>query len=285
MKKRFIYTLAGLVLSGILALSIKTNAVYSDIIVRDGWVFGTGADATNEGLANAMAQFGYAVPNNLQPPTSATPVTPATPAVVPTPAPTPEPKKECIHEYETEITKEATCKEDGELVMTCKHCGLKTTEVIPKLDTHDYVLVEAEHKDATCFEKGIDVYECSICGERYEEDIPTINHEYSITDTKDATCTKKGEITYTCKNCDDSYVEEIEVKGHDEGTWKTVTESGIFKDGLEIRECNRCGEKLEERVIPSRYPYYYQYILYSGAAFIVVLIALLIIVKNKMKMK
>lgn len=292
-KKKIGLIILSLMLAIPLVFSLKVTDAYSEVIHGDGWTGYTGADASSDMNSAFMQDFlkdivNSDVPiiwNGVQYGTDGS-VTPAeTPAVpqteTPQPVSTPAPKKECSHEYATEITKEATCKEEGELKMTCKHCGEEKTEVIPKSDEHDYIFLEAGHEDASCNKEGKDVYECSVCGEKYEEVIPKTEHEYEITKTVDATCIEKGMVTYSCKTCGESYVEETEELGHDEGTWKTVTEKGIFKDGLEVRECNRCGEKLEERVIPSRYPYYYQYILYGGAAFIVILFVLLALIKKK----
>ena len=289
-KKKIGLIILSLMLAIPLVFSLKVTDVYSEVIHSNGWIGYTGEDAaTMDYNSPVMQDFlnsfdGPVILNGTQ--YNGSSVVPAeTPAVpqteTPQPASTPAPKKECSHEYATEITKEATCKEEGELKMTCKHCGEEKTEVIPKSDEHDYIFLEAGHEDASCNKEGKDVYECSVCGEKYEEVIPKTEHEYEITKTVDATCIEKGMVTYSCKTCGESYVEETEELGHDEGTWKTATERGIFKDGLEVRECNRCGERLEERVIPSRYPYHYQYILYGGAAFIVILFVLLALIKKK----
>ncbi|MBR7179732.1 MAG: leucine-rich repeat protein, partial [Oscillospiraceae bacterium] len=54
------------------------------------------------------------------------------------------------HEYESVVTKEASCSADGELTYTCKHCGESYTEVIPA--AHSY-----SDEDGKCI----------YCGEAY----------------------------------------------------------------------------------------------------------------------
>ena len=52
---------------------------------------------------------------------------------------------ECEHEYnDEEITKEATCSEEGEKIITCENCGYSYTEPIPVRD--DEVVVSVTDK-------------------------------------------------------------------------------------------------------------------------------------------
>lgn len=107
------------------------------------------------------------------------------------------------HDYEEEeITKKATCTEDGEKTLKCKVCGKTKTEVIPATG-HNYV-------DG----------ECTYCGEKEPEQH---EHQYEETITKKPTCTEGGEKTYTCE-CGDSYTEPISAKGHSYG------EDGVCKE-------------------------------------------------------
>ena len=90
---------------------------------------------------------------------------------------------ECDHNYVGEVTKEATCEEDGVMTYTCSKCGDSYTEVIPA-HGHDYSAGYKYDEDghwhecANCgfvTEKDAHVFnknnKCGICG--YQKDVPT----------------------------------------------------------------------------------------------------------------
>lgn len=112
------------------------------------------------------------------------------------------------HEYISEITKEATCVEDGEITYTCT-CGSKYIEKTPKID-HSYI--SEVTKETTCVEDGEITYTCS-CGNKYIEITPKFDHNYTSKVTKEATCTEYGQITYTC-SCGVKYTERINKIDH-----------------------------------------------------------------------
>ena len=108
------------------------------------------------------------------------------------------------HRYESEVTKAATCTEDGIITNTCTVCGHSYTVVVRA--EHNYQ--PTDRKEATCTEDGYITYTCSKCGDHYNEVI-TAGHKYVATITKVATATQDGEITYTCSVCGHSYTEVI----------------------------------------------------------------------------
>ena len=61
------------------------------------------------------------------------------------------------HEYTSEVTKEATCTEDGVLTYTCSHCGASYDEPIPA--AHSY------GEDGTCVHCGEAYLITGTCGE------------------------------------------------------------------------------------------------------------------------
>ena len=85
---------------------------------------------------------------------------------------------------EPKVTKEATCKEDGEQVFTCTACAKTKLEVVAKKKTHTYDnacdpvcnVCEAErdagHKFSTIWSKNASGHwhECSVCKEKKDED-------------------------------------------------------------------------------------------------------------------
>lgn len=102
------------------------------------------------------------------------------------------------HSYTEEITKEPTCTETGEKILTCE-CGDSRTEEIPA-------------KGHWYDENG----NCTVCGEP-DPDFPPPAYEhvdvYTEAVTKEPTCTEAGIKTYTCE-CGKSYTEEIPMKEH-----------------------------------------------------------------------
>ena len=178
-----------------------------------------------------------------------------------------KPVKTCSHNYEVEITKEATCSEDGEMKFTCSICGDSYKEVIARTGKHEYE--ETVTKEPTCTENGEKTYTCKNCSDTYMEEINATGHEYESKVTKEATCKEDGEITYTCTKCGDTYTETVAATGHTEGEWKVTKESGMFKNGLKEQVCSSCGEVINTEVIPSRYPIAY---LYVGIGAVIALI-------------
>lgn len=117
----------------------------------------------------------------------------------------------CNHEYdEGEITKAATCKEEGTKTLTCKLCGKEKTETIPFAE-HVYDNGKVK-KDATCTEEGEKVLTCKVCGAEKTETIKMKEHNYEEVITKEATFTEEGTKTFTCKDCGYSYTESIPVR-------------------------------------------------------------------------
>lgn len=117
----------------------------------------------------------------------------------------------CEHEYdEGEITKEATCEEEGIKTFTCKLCGEEKTETVP-LAEHTYDIGKVT-KEATCTEEGEQTLTCKVCGNEKVETIKIKDHDYEEKITKEATFTEEGIKTFTCKNCGDSYTESIPVR-------------------------------------------------------------------------
>lgn len=66
------------------------------------------------------------------------------------------------HNYTEEVTKEATCLEEGEKTFTCE-CGDTYTETIPVTD-HDFAEY-VSNEDATYEADGTETATCSVCGE------------------------------------------------------------------------------------------------------------------------
>ena len=67
------------------------------------------------------------------------------------------------HSYKSEITKQATCAEEGEITYTCE-CGDSYTEPVAKTTSHKYGVGEVV-TEAACGVEGKTVFTCKLCGE------------------------------------------------------------------------------------------------------------------------
>ena len=151
----------------------------------------------------------------------------------------------------------ATCTEngltDGKM---CTVCGEITLEqqIIEKTG-HSEVTVKGEN--ATCTENGLtDGKMCTVCGEITLEQqiIEKTGHSEIDIEAKAPTCTEKGsEAGKICSVCNEIVVavKETDMLGHNPGEWETVKEAQIGKDGLIQQKCTRCGDVLEEKIIPA----------------------------------
>lgn len=132
----------------------------------------------------------------------------------------------CDHIWgEGEVTKAATCTEDGVKTYTCTICGETKTEAIPA-DGHSFGEWKVT-KAATCTEKGVETRECA-CGEKETREIPVVDHALN-TYGKDET-----HHWLLCDECD--YTGEKEVHEYDYngvcvcGATKTVVDDPNLDD-------------------------------------------------------
>ena len=152
----------------------------------------------------------------------------------------------CNHIFDTgEITKKASCKEEGERCYTCTICGQKKTEVIPKT-AHVFdkgIVTKKPTIDAT----GEKVFTCIVCGQKQTEIIEKLQeHEHTFDTgkiTKEANCKEEGERCYTCTICGQKKTEVISKTDHvfDEGI--VTKKPTIDAAGEKIFTCTVCGEK------------------------------------------
>ena len=145
------------------------------------------------------------------------------------------------HSYTSEITKSATCTEDGEKTYTCS-CGDKYTEVIKKTG-HKYT--SKVTKAATCVKEGVKTYTCSVCNSSYTEPIKATGHKYTSKVTKAATCGKDGVKTFTCSTCGSTYTEAIKATGDHKYTAKVVKPT-YDAQGYTLHTCSVCGKSYKD---------------------------------------
>ena len=150
-----------------------------------------------------------------------------------------------------EITKEPTCKEEGEKTFTCSICGNTKTE---KVSTTDHQHMEIRNqKNPTCKEAGYsgDTY-CADCGVKISSGktiAKTKNHNWDggVITTK-PTCTERGEKTFTCTICGNTNTKKVNATGHSYGAYKVVKEPTNKRKGLKSKTCSVCGKIVYEAI-------------------------------------
>ena len=150
-----------------------------------------------------------------------------------------------------EITKEPTCKEEGEKTFTCSICGNTKTE---KVSTTDHQHMEIRNqKNPTCKEAGYsgDTY-CADCGVKIfsgQTIAKTKNHNWDGgVITTEPTCTERGEKTFTCTICGNTNTKKVNATGHRYGAYKVVKEPTNKRKGLKSKTCSVCGKIVYEAI-------------------------------------
>ena len=146
------------------------------------------------------------------------------------------------------ITKNATCKVEGERVGVCKFCGTAMQETIPTV-SHAY---DAWRYDVlpSCEQNGRIICTCLLCGDKKTITIDALGHEYSSAWTIDSepTCTAAGQKSHHCIRCDAvSGQTEIPATGHN---YTTVTvEPTCTKGGYTSHICSVCGSSYKTDIV------------------------------------
>ena len=141
------------------------------------------------------------------------------------------------HRKTTATTTDATCTEDGSVVITCDDCGAVISVETVAATGHAFKLIKVE---PTCTEHGYDFYFCA-CGYTYtENDVAANGHSYNEGEiTTQPTCTEQGIKTFTCEICGATATEPVVALGHSHGT---PADNG---DGTHTAVCS-CGDAITE---------------------------------------
>ncbi len=166
-----------------------------------------------------------------------------------------------------EITKTASCKEEGIRIYTCTVCGAQKEESIPKTTDHFYdAWLENDSvthqkicavcqdavldyhqwnegqvtKPASCKDAGIKTYTCLVCSAQKEAEIPkTADHSYGGWQGKD-----HGTHQKICSVCQDTILD-----GHQWNDGEIIKAASCNAEGKKSYTCGICSAHREE-IIP-----------------------------------
>lgn len=154
----------------------------------------------------------------------------------------------CKHDYEIIETIPATCEKVGYETLKCKNCNKKITNAI--LSSGHNFLDSEIIEEATCIKEGLKIQKCQDCGYEAQVKYLSDNHEFEVTHFE-ATCDSDE---YNLKKCSICKKEEKEILssslGHSYSDWETIVFAEPLKEGLMVKVCSVCGDKIE-KVIPS----------------------------------
>ena len=135
------------------------------------------------------------------------------------------------HRYNSEITQQPDCQNEGIETYVCAECGDTYTQTLPKLG-HQYETVTTA---PNCTDEGAVTHTCTACGDTQIVTIPATGHNHDAT-VIDPTCTTDGYTTYVCA-CGDTYTDHL-----------TPATGHSFVEGV----CDVCGsEDPDYLVIPT----------------------------------
>lgn len=162
------------------------------------------------------------------------------------------------HNYgDWEVTREATCTEEGLKTRRCTHnasdrtryCTAAETEVIAALG---HKLAYHAAVEPTCEESGnIEYWYCETCGKYFTNEecteetdnvmLEALGHDWQVIHTHEGTtCGDHSDTTYQCSHCKDIKIETTEPLAHDLGE-VIVAEPTCTEGGYSYQECGRCG--------------------------------------------
>ena len=157
--------------------------------------------------------------------------------------------EECVHEFDSTVTTEATCLEAGVRTDICKLCNYSTSVPVAATGHHydDGIVTLA----ASCTAEGVLTYRCSHCSHARTEPVPLVAHSFDTgVETRPATCSEQGVLTCTCKTCGTTKTEAIHTIEHTFGE-KTVTKAPTcVSEGEFSVVCSVCDHQQPVEKIP-----------------------------------
>ena len=136
-----------------------------------------------------------------------------------------------------------TCLRGGYYVLECTACGMRCTYQTDPAMPHSFGPWEVvPGKEPTCTQSGTKRAYCSTCNKWYEMPAPPTDHFWVIDSRVFATCTTSGYTRFICDDCGtEGDTVTMSALGHKFGAWFTTTQPTCMANGIQKRECTRCG--------------------------------------------
>ncbi|WP_418541073.1 hypothetical protein [Hominenteromicrobium sp.] len=136
-----------------------------------------------------------------------------------------------------------TCLRGGYYVLECTVCGMRCTYQTDPAMPHSFGPWEVvQGKEPTCTQSGTKRAYCSTCNKWYEMPAPPTDHFWVIDNRVFATCTTSGYTRFICDDCGtEGDTVTMSALGHKFGAWFTTTQPTCMANGIQKRECTRCG--------------------------------------------
>ncbi len=144
--------------------------------------------------------------------------------------------------------RDAWCDYAGGVVWQCSYCGKTIFEEDTPALGHNWGEWTTT-KEPSCTEKGSRTRTCKRCQKVETQEIAARGHYFPNpwTTISEPTCTEVGHEMNTCVRvnrgvpCGYEWWREIPALGHDWGEWHVIKTPTAEEDGIEQRECSRCG--------------------------------------------
>lgn len=152
-----------------------------------------------------------------------------------------------------DVIKDSTEYEEGSMTHSCRVCGQRETQIIPKKD-HLHVYTSHIVTKPTCTEQGYTTWFCE-CGACYIDDFTNaLGHEKDWILTKAPTCTEYGEEMLECSVCGETFGTRKTDPAHTFGDWQvTKTPASPAKAvsdfGMRRMSCKYGDEVIEQLIV------------------------------------
>lgn len=151
------------------------------------------------------------------------------------------------------LVKAPTQTETGVAACKCTECGDAYMVTLPDLSSEEWNKTTVT--EVGCETDGLNRYRWAKGELSVDETIEATGHEYEEKRIS-ATCTTEGKSAYhQCRVCGHIAEDEKDIVifapyGHSETEWITEVNPTTRRTGLQRKYCNRCKEKIDERVVP-----------------------------------
>lgn len=147
-----------------------------------------------------------------------------------------------VHDLEMVDVKYPTCETDGYMVLECRNCNYKKTEITEKAWGHDWKDDGVIYPD--CENPGLEKMYCANCDKKWEKVISALGHSWKEGEIiQDATCDRTGTRSDVCEACGKELLHTIPPKGHSWRNTRIIREATCTKTGKAEAACTQCGKE------------------------------------------